>query len=116
MAKNVRVVVKKSGWHAPEKGNASTADSALRSSYSRRKCCLGFCATTAGITGITDVAFPSQLRADRYEQFREKFPQLDLYGESLLADINDSLTLTRAEKVKEITKVGKQFGVNFVFV
>lgn len=108
----VKVVVKKSLWGAPDKKLA--INSQLRSAKTRRMCCLGFCARQAGMKDITDVAFPYE--HDEYNKFKAMFPKLTIGTQDDLAEINDSSELSRKEKAKQITALGKKHGVEFVFV
>ena len=105
------VIVKKSMWHT--QGGRTKTDSMLRSSVSKRMCCLGFAAQQAGCTGLTDRAFPNDMRAEDREKFSKAYPKLRTID---LVNINDNDKTTRAEKARRITEAGREMGVNFVFV
>lgn len=85
----------------------------LRSSVSKRMCCLGFAAQQAGCKGLTGIAFPNGLPLSESKKFNAAYPGLDC---PTLVEINDSSSTTREEKAKLITKVGKTMGERFVFV
>ena len=106
------VIVQKKLWHT----GSDNFLSALRSSGSRRMCCLGFAAREAGCKGITDVSYPHELPTVEFNKFRKMFPKLNIDACYELVEINDSDLLTREEKAEKIHATGKKFGVNFVFI
>lgn len=106
------VIVQKRLWHT----NSATHTGALRSSGSKRMCCLGFAARDAGCKDLTDRCFPNELREAEYEKFKKSFPKLSDSACYQLADINDNDLLTREQKAEKIQAEGRQYGVNFVFV
>lgn len=105
------VIIEKRKWHT--QGGRTKTDSQLRSSQSKRMCCLGFAAQQAGCKDITNVAEPSLLKDEEYKKFLSAYPKINC---DTLIDINDDKETTREEKAQKITDAGRRMGVKFVFV